>query len=355
MSTVTGTTNTMKAVVFHGQGDVRVERIPVPRCGEEELRVRVEACAICGSDLKTYNSGNPRMKPPMTMGHEFTGVIDTVGKSVRGFSPGERIVMATSIACGRCAYCRKGWSNLCVSLNPMGFAYPGGMAEFVVVPPLGVRNGHVVKVPAGLEPRHACLAEPVSCAVNAAEILGIGSGDTVVVIGAGPLGIMNLFVARELGAGKTILAQREGRRLELARQFECDRLVNMSGEDLGEAVREETDGLGAEVVIVAAPAADVQAQAVNLVRKRGRVCLFASLPVGKNMLEVDSRAIHYGELAVYGASDSTARHVARALEMLQRPSFPREALASHVLPFEEFDRAIEIMSAREGMRVVLTP
>jgi len=349
------TTDTMRAVVFHGQEDVRVERVPVPPCGAEEVRVRVEACAICGSDLKTYHSGNPRMKPPMTIGHEFTGVVETVGPSVRGFAPGERIVMATSIACGECAYCRKGWSNLCVKLTPMGFSYPGGMAEYVVVPPLGVRNGHVVKVPAGLEPRHACLAEPVSCAVNAAEILGIGPGDTVVVIGAGPLGIMNLFVARELGAARTILAQREGRRLELARQFECDRLVNTSAEDLEEVVRGETDGLGADVVIVAAPSADVQAQAVNLVRKRGRVSLFASLPVGRNMLEVDSRKIHYGELAVFGASDSTARHVARALEILQKPSFPREALASHVLPFEEFHRAIEIMSARDGMRVVLTP
>jgi L-iditol 2-dehydrogenase len=349
------TSNTMRAVVFHGQEDVRVERIPVPPCGAEELRVRVEACAICGSDLKTYHSGNPRMKPPMTIGHEFTGVVETVGASVRGFTPGERIVMATSIACGECAYCRKGWTNLCVSLTPMGFSYPGGMAEYVVVPPLGVRNGHVVKVPPGLEPRHACLAEPVSCAVNAAEILAIGPGDTVVVIGAGPLGIMNLFVARELGAARTILAQRAGRRLELARQFDCDRLVDMTGEDLGEVVREETGGLGADVVIVAAPAADVQAQAVNLVRKRGRVSLFASLPVGRNILEVDSRKIHYGELAIYGASDSTARHVARALEILQKASFPRKALASHVLPFEDFHRAIEIMSAREGMRVVLTP
>jgi L-iditol 2-dehydrogenase len=347
--------STMRAVVFHGQGDVRVEQIPVPACGPEELLVRVEACAICGSDLKTYNSGNPRMKPPMTIGHEFTGTVEAVGASVQGFSPGERVVMATSISCGQCAYCLKGWTNLCVNLTPVGFSYPGGMAEYLVVPPLGVRNGHVVKVPPGLEPVHACLAEPVSCAVNAAELLGVGPEDTVVVIGAGPLGIMNLCVAREFGAKKTILAQREGKRLELARQFDCDRLVNMSAEDLGEAVREETDGLGAEVVIVAAPSADVQAQAVNLVRKRGRVSLFASLPVGKNILELDSRKVHYGELAVYGASDSTARHVARALEILQKPAFPREALASHVLPFEEFHRAIEIMRAREGMRVVLTP
>ena len=349
------TADTMRAVVFHGKEDVRVERIPIPPCGGEELRVKIEACAICGSDLKTYYSGNPRMKPPMTMGHEFTGVIETVGSAVRGFAPGERIVMATSVACGHCVYCRRGWSNLCLNLTPVGYSYPGGMAEYMVVPALGVRNGNVVKVPAGLEPRHACLAEPVSCAVNAAEIVGVGPGDTVVVIGAGPLGIMNLFVAREMGAARTILAQREGRRLELARRFECDRLVNTTVEDLAEVVREETDGLGADVVIVAAPSADMQARAVELVRKRGRVSLFASLPVGKNILEVDSRKIHYGELAVHGSSDSAPRHVVRALEILQKPAFPREQLASHVLPFEEFPRAVEIIAAREAMRVVLTP
>ena len=345
----------MKAVVFYGRNDVRVEQVPFPDCGPGELRIRIEACAVCGSDLKTFQSGNPRMKPPITMGHEFTGRVDAVGAGVRGFSEGERIVMATSVSCGQCFYCRRGWSNLCLDLKPMGFAFPGGMAEYLIVPELAVRGGHVVKVPEGLAPEHAALAEPVSCAVNCAELCGIAEGDTVVVVGAGPMGLMNLFAAREFGARKLILAQREGKRLERARAFDCDRLVNTSKEDLRAAVLAETGGLGADCVIVAAPSAPAQAEAPALVRKRGTVCLFASLPVGSNMLSVDSRVIHYGELRVVGVSDSTARQVQRALAILGQPGFPKQKLVSHQLALEEIHRAFELMVSRDCQRVILKP
>jgi len=346
---------TMNAVVYHGRGDVRFEKVTVPECGEGELRVKIDACAVCGSDQKTFLNGNPRMKPPIAMGHEFSGLIDTVGKSVRGFSAGDRVVMATSISCGECFYCRKGWSNLCVKLDPMGFSYPGGMAEYVIIPEIAIRNGHVVKVPEGIKPEHAALAEPVSCAVNAAENCRITEGDTVVVVGAGPLGVMNLFVAREYGAAKLILAQREGKRLDQAKGFDCDRLVNTTKENLVEVVRAETGGVGADVVIVAAPEAAVQEQSIDLARKKGRICLFASLPVGKNMLSMDSRKIHYGELEDIGASDSTSRQVAKAVSLLARKEFPKEKLANPILPLSEIRTAFRVMEARDGMRVVLKP
>jgi L-iditol 2-dehydrogenase len=345
----------MKAVVFYGKNDVRLEQVPAPECGPGELAVRIEACAVCGSDLKTYQNGNPRMKPPITMGHEFTGRVEALGAGVRGFAPGERVVMATSVSCGSCFYCRRGWSNLCQDLKPMGFAFPGGMAERLIVPELAVRNAHVVKVPEGLAPEHAALAEPVSCAVNCAELCGIAEGDTVVVVGAGPMGLINLFVAREFGARRLILAQREGKRLEQARAFDCGRLVNTSSEDLRAVVLAETGGLGADCVIVAAPSASAQEQAPALVRKRGTVCLFASLPVGANMLSLDSRAIHYGELRVIGVSDSTARQVERALAILGKPGFPKQKLVSHQLGLEDIHRAFELMSSRESQRVVLRP
>jgi L-iditol 2-dehydrogenase len=345
----------MKAVVYYGKNDVRVEQVPVPACGSMEILVRIEACAVCGSDLKTFQSGNPRMQPPITMGHEFSGVIQTAGAGVQGFVPGERVVMATSVSCGQCAYCRRGWSNLCANLKPMGFAFPGGMAEYVVIPELAVRNGHLVKVAPGLRPEHAALAEPVSCAVNCAENCGIAAGDTVVVVGAGPMGIMNLYVARQFGARKLILAQRAGKRLEQARRFECDRLVDTSGEDLAKAVLEETGGVGADCVIVAAPSAEAQEQAPALARKKGTICLFASLPVGGSLLSLDSRRIHYGELRLVGASDSTARQVGKALEILSRPDFPKEKLVSHTLGLQDIHRAFDAMLSRDAMRVILKP
>jgi L-iditol 2-dehydrogenase len=305
--------------------------------------------------MKTFNNGNPRMKPPMVMGHEFSGLVETAGKAVKGFRVGERIVMATSISCGECFYCKKGWNNLCAKLNPMGFSYPGGMAEYLVIPAAAIRNGHVVKVPPGMLPEHAALAEPTSCAVNCVENCGIKGGETVVVVGAGPLGILNLYVAREYGARKLILAQREGKRLLQAGEFEYERLVNTTKEDLAEVVRSETGGLGADVAIVAAPEAGAQEQALDLVHKKGRVCLFASLPVGKSILNIDSRTIHYNEIIVTGASDSTPRQVEKAASVLSRKDFPKQKIANPILKLQDIHKAFQIMQAREGMRVVLRP
>ena len=206
----------IKAVVYYAPGDIRVEEAPMPGCGVDELLVKVDACAVCGTDLKSMVSGNPRIKAPKTMGHEFTGLIESVGAEAPGFAVGERVVMATSVSCGECYYCKAGHGNLCDELAPMGFSYEGGMAEYVSIPARAIRNGHVIKVPADVKPEHAALAEPLSCAVNSCENCGIRKGDTVVVIGAGPMGILNACAAREFGAGKIIMAE-----LNPARLVQC--------------------------------------------------------------------------------------------------------------------------------------
>jgi L-iditol 2-dehydrogenase len=345
---------TMRAVVYHGPMDVKVEQIPVPACGDGELLVKVDACAVCGSDMKAYKSGNPRMRPPITMGHEFAGVI-VENRAGAGFALGERVVMATSVACGVCAYCARGWRNLCANIRPMGFGYNGGMAEYVAIPELAVRGGHVIKVPASVNPLHAALAEPVSCTVNSCENSQVQKGDTVLVMGAGPMGILNAVVARQFGATKVILSEINSARLAQGGAFGFDRLVNPAQEDLAQIIKDETGGLGADVVIVAAPAALPMEQAMTLVRKRGSVCLFASLPAGKSMLAIDSRPIHYGELRVVGTSDSTPAQVARAVSLIEAGTFPAGRLVTHTLPFEGFHQAIDLMASGEALRVVLKP
>ncbi|MHC4253454.1 MAG: alcohol dehydrogenase catalytic domain-containing protein, partial [Planctomycetota bacterium] len=319
--------DSMKAVVYYAPKDIRVESVPVPECGEGEVRAKVDACAVCGTDLKSYVHGNPRIKAPSVMGHEFTGVVETVGGDVEGFATGERVVMATSVSCGECYYCKRGWRNLCAEVAPMGFSYPGGMAEYVTIPARALANGHVVKVPEGVAAEHAALAEPLSCCVNAAANCDIADGDTVVVIGAGPMGIMNACVARELGAKKIILAEINPVRLTQAEPFGFDVLVNPGSTDLAEVVAKETDGIGADVVLVAAPAAQPQETAPLLARKRGVVCLFASLPKGKSEITIDSRPVHYGELRIVGTSDSTPQHVKKAVELIAGGSVPVDKLA----------------------------
>ena len=345
---------TIKGVVYHAPGDIRVEQVPMPECGPGELLVKVDACAVCGTDLKSMLAGNPRIKAPKVMGHEFTGLIEEVGAEVGGFAAGDRVVMATSVSCGECFYCQRGHNNLCAELAPMGFSYEGGMAEYVVIPARAIRNGHVIKVPEGVPPEHAALAEPLSCAVNSLENCGIEDGDTVVVIGAGPMGIMNACVARVMGAGKIIMAELNPARLAQCGPF-ADLLVNSGEEDLVQVVKDQTDGIGADVVIVAAPAIPPQEQALEMVRKQGTVCLFASLPVGKSMLNIDSRILHYGEITLVGTSDSTPAQVTKAVEMIAGGTLRADLLVTHVLPLDGIHEAYELMKSGESLRVVLKP
>jgi L-iditol 2-dehydrogenase len=170
------------------------------------------------------------------------------------------------------------------------------------------------------------------------------------------MGLMNACVARAMGAGKIILSEVSAARLAQAAQFGCDLLIDPSREDLVARVKAVTEGgLGADAVIVAAPAAGPQELALDLVRRRGTVCLFASLPVGQSMLQLDSRKIHYGELRVIGSSDSTAEHVRAAVELMARGAVPAARLASHVLPLSDIFRAYELMLSGEALRVVLRP
>ena len=344
----------MQAVVYYAPGDIRVDDVSKPECAPGGLLVRVDACAVCGTDLKSRQHGNPRIKAPLVMGHEFTGIVETVSPDATGnFLPGDRIVMATSVSCGQCFYCRRGWRNLCIDLAPMGFSYPGGMAEYVAIPALALQGGHAVKVPKDVEAKYAALAEPVSCAVNSVRQCGVQSGDTVLVMGAGPMGLLNALVARAAGASVVLLSEPNASRREQAGGFDLDWILDPETDDVPQIVRDATDGRGVDVVIVAAPAISPQEQALSFVRRHGTVCLFASLPVGQSMLTFDSRILHYGEIRLIGSSDSTPEHVQEAVAMIAAKQIPVEKIVSHCLPMSEIEQAFELMKSGAALRVVL--
>ena len=358
----------MQAIVYHAPGDIRVEDIPKPVPGPGELLVRVDACAVCGTDLKSRKHGNPRIKAPLVMGHEFTGiVVETQSAKCKVQSknhpelctlnsalvPGDRVVMATSVSCCQCYYCRRGWRNLCDNLAPMGFSYPGGMAEYVVIPALALEGGHAVKVPPYVDAKHAALSEPVSCAVNSVRMCDVQPGDTVLVMGAGPMGLLNALVARAAGASRILLSEPNPLRRKQAGNFDLDRIIDTETEDITKIVRDMTDGRGADVVIVAAPAVTPQEQAISLVRKHGTVNLFASLPVGGCSLNIDSRILHYGEIRLIGSSDSTPEHVQEAVAMIAEQKIPADKIVSHCLPLDQIEQAFDLMQSGEALRVVL--
>jgi L-iditol 2-dehydrogenase len=229
------------------------------------------------------------------------------------------------------------------------------MAEYIVIPERALTHGHTVKVPTHVNADHAALAEPLSCAVNASANSKIQKGDTVVVLGAGPMGLMNAAVAKALGAINLVLSEISEERLSQAKGFDIDFLVNPEKADLTTIVKDITDGYGADVIIVAAPAAYPQETAVELVRKRGTVCLFASLPVGKEMLTINSRLVHYGEITLVGSSDSTPEHVQKAIDMISEGHLPADKLVTHTMKFDQIFSAFELMEKGESLRVILKP
>lgn len=343
----------MKAIRFYKQGDIRLDVVDKPQVERGGLLVKVEACAICGTDLKMYLKGNPRVKPPQIIGHEFVGEIVEAGKDVEGYAIGERVTMATSISCGHCDVCRSGYTNRCESLSPISYDYPGAFAEYIAIPTAGVTSGNVVKVPISVS-EIAALAEPVSCAINAQILAGVKMGDTVVVAGCGPLGAIHTQVAKTNGATRIIVTEFLQSRLEQAKELDVDDIIDVSKTDAVEQVMKLTDSIGADVVIVTAPAVSAQEQALSMARKGGMINLFASLPKDNSELKIDSRLIHYRELFISGASDSSPYHVELAVRLLDK-GLISEKIITHRLPIDEFIDGIMLMKEGKSLKVLIKP
>lgn len=339
-------------VVFYAPGDVRIEPMyekPVPDHGE--ILVRIEACAVCGTDVKSFVHGNPHIKPPQTIGHEFCGIIESLGSGVDGYVPRSRVVMATSMGCGKCRYCQEGRSNLCLDLKAIGFHCPGGMAPYLIIPERGGRLRHLVEV-GDLDPVVASLAEPMSCVVNDVTRVPKEEVKNALILGLGPLGFLHAVCLRHRGIENIVCVEFPGRRFELAREFG---FTAISPDEIDLRYRDLSNGYGFDHVIITAPVASVQEKAPMYARKRGYVSFFASLPVGAEMLTMNSRTIHYGELTIYGISDSTPHHVQQAVEILRARQNEIRKLVTHVLEMKNFKEGLDEIKKGNAVKVVLVP
>ena len=253
----------MLAVVYASDDKLARADMPMPVCAPDGLLAKVHGCAICGSDVKMFKAPDPRVKPPQIIGHEFVGEIIEVGPKAVGFSVGERVVMATTLSCMACEFCWSGRTNLCPNVTPVSRAFPGAFASHIPIPWEGIRAGNTVKVPDGLEDDAACLAEPLSCAVNAQQLAGVRAGQSVVIVGGGPLGALNAELARANGAARVYVSKRSKARQDLIRQLDVDEVIDAGEEDPVEEVRRLTAGKGADVVVVTAPDRTAQETALE--------------------------------------------------------------------------------------------
>jgi L-iditol 2-dehydrogenase len=345
-----GRTSGGDSVVYYAPKDVRIERMDAPpKIESGDALIEVEACAICGTDIKSYTKGNPRIKPPMIMGHEFCGTVIESGK--HGPALGSRVVMATTIGCGTCEYCRKGRSNLCRQAQAIGFHYPGAMAPWVRIPARAIELGHLAEV-GDLEAGVASIAEPLSCVMNGLGRLPMAEIKTVLVLGLGPLGLLHALSAKAKGAEKVVCVEFPGRRTELAKSLG---FVVVAPESIDEAYKDLSGGEGFDLVVVTAPHNPTQAKSPMYARKGGYVSFFASLPPGDETLAINSRTIHYNELIVFGTSDSTPAHIREAVGLLKKNTAQFASLVTHKLPMASFVDAMDEIAAGNAVKVVLVP
>jgi L-iditol 2-dehydrogenase len=345
----------MRAVLLRGIEDVTVTDVPDPQLAGPGLLLRVETCAVCGTDVKMFHHGYAAARLPLVPGHELAATIERIEGSFPGLREGMRVAVAPNIPCGVCHFCRRGEQTACDRLETIGVHRNGGFAEYLVLPAQAVTEGCVFPIPVGVANEEAALIDPASCVVNACELSRMKPGDTVVVLGAGPAGCLSIEVSRAFGAMKTILVQRSRRRLEQASFATPSVSVDSSAEDAVVRVREETGDRGADVVIVACGSAEAQEQAVQMVAKRGSVNLFGGLPKGSPSPRLDANLIHYKESFLVGTHGGSNRHCGIALGMIADGRIRAKEYVSRRMPLSDYRAALGVAEEKSGLKVFVSP
>jgi L-iditol 2-dehydrogenase len=342
----------MTAAVLYGKRDVRIEQIPIPRIGPGEVLVRIKAALTCGTDLKVYRQGfHARMiVPPSVFGHELSGIVEEVGEGVESFSPGMRVVAANSGPCNRCFYCERHLANLCENLEFINGAY----AEFIKIPESIVRQNLLI-LPDGVSFHEAALVEPLACVLRAVEMTGIEEGDTVAVIGVGPIGLMFVQVLKSLGTRVIVLGNRSSQ-LAIARAMGADHVVDSTHSNAVEQVRRATARRrGADIVIEAVGSKETWQQAMGMVRRGGTINLFGGCPSGTHIL-LDSTLIHYSEITIKANFHHTPRHIREALDAIHRGKLTAGSLITGEERLSALGSVLERLLNRNGdLKIAIIP
>jgi L-iditol 2-dehydrogenase len=342
----------MLAARYTQGGSLQFSEVDLPTIGDDQMLLRVEAASICGTDTKIARNGHRRLQPgqTITLGHEFVGTIERVGPRVAGYTEGMRVGVAPNVGCGRCEMCARALYNMCPDYSAFGINFDGAHAAYVAIPAAVIAQGNVVPLPAGIDITAAALAEPLSCAINGIGVCRIQPGETVLIYGAGPMGLLNLLLARLTGAGRLIVVDPVESRRTLARQLGADETLEPA------AVRgriRDTIGRGLDVAIVAAPVPAAAEEAIAMLAPFGRLCLFAGLPKDASTIPVDANLVHYKNLMITGMTGGPPRDYRTALNLIAGKRIDVSRIISHVLPLARMQEAYEIALGGRGMKIVI--
>ena len=346
----------MKAALFKEPGNLTIIDVPTPTPGPKEILIRVKTCATCGTDAKIFKHGHPRLKPPQIIGHEIAGEITQVGSEIKTFNIGDRVQVIAAIPCGQCWLCKSDHMTICENQLSMGYQFPGGFAEYMVVPWEVIRVNGVNRIPENVSYDEAAITEPLACVLNSQKILQISPGDSVLVMGAGPIGCLHIRLARSLGAEKVFLADINGDRLKLSSEIvKPDATIDMSKEDIASTVKSLTDGRGPSVVITAAPSGAAQELAISMVAPGGRVSFFGGLPKDKPFINCDANIVHYKEVTLFGANGSSPSQNLEALQMISSGKVSVADLITHKVSLDRVLDAIDAVMSGVAIKVVVNP
>ena len=351
---------TMRAVVYRGVNDMRVETVPVPAIGPGELLVKVATCGICGTDLKKIHTGSH--SAPRVFGHEMAGTIVKVGEAVTRFEVGERVMVFHHVPCGECYYCRKQTPAQCPLYKKVGVTAGfepsgGGFAEYIRVMDFVVANRGVVRIPDWVPFEQAAFVEPVNTVLKGVKLLNLAPDDTVLVIGQGPIGLMWAALARRTGA-RVLTSDLYPERHAIAARFGLRNPIHAGTENVIERVLEETEGRGADAVVLAVGGNALIKTAVAAARPGGKVMLFAQTQHGEATF--DPGAVCVDEKTLLGSYSSSFPILDEVTDLVfngYRNGFDLTQLISHRFPIEQSVAAIEIAShpQADSMKIMIEP
>lgn len=350
----------MRAVVYRGINDMRVETVPVPRIGAGELLIRVATCGICGTDLKKIHMGSH--SAPRIFGHEMAGIVVAVGEGVTRYAMGDRVMTFHHVPCGECYYCRKQTPAQCPLYKKTGVTAGfepsgGGFAEYIRVMDFVVANGGVVPIPDGVPFEQAAFVEPLNTVLKGVKMLNLAADDTVLVIGQGPIGLMHAALARRIGA-RVLTSDLFAERHAIAARFGLREPIDAGKENVIERVFAATDGRGADTVILAVGGTALIRTAMDAVRPGGKVMLFAQTQHGE--VTIDPAAVCVDEKTLLGSYSSSFPILGEVTGLVfggYRNGFDLTQLISHRFPIEEAVAAIDLASHPQAssMKIMIEP
>jgi len=339
----------MKAVVWHGGEEVRIEEVPEPHMGPNDALVKVKAVGICGSDLHAFEGISRRRVPPLIMGHEIAGEVADVGKNVAKLKEKDRVVVYPILSCGECEHCRSGNENICRDIRFLGLHVPGGFAEYTVVP-----ANKCIKVPNSLMFEKACLTEPLSVGVHVVNNVPLKVTDTILVVGAGIIGSMIIQVARLRTSGEIVVTDILNSRLELAKKLGADVTINSKEEDVAEEITKITDGRGVDVSIEAVGVQSTVQQAQASAKKGG---IIAAVGLLEENVKIDMMRLVSSELKLCGSYAYNDYDFRSSINLIARDRINLQPYLTHIFPLEDALKGFKEMATNKEtvLKVILKP